>query len=219
MRFVVYISQSSGATTFRIFYFPTPPLLNSPHEPLFLVNDNAALDSRSDHSPSRRLSRSFPPPPKPSAPRLGASKRGQGHQVYVTDQAPRPNLLRVRVSPRPPFPEANRKSRLASGWDFFAWDDPSHGNVQYESRENSGDIAYVQADGVAVVKVDNQSPVPAGGKRRSCVTLSHFNQPPIGSVRPEQCPHHQPGELQRWSLYCRLLGARPWSICLARLLE
>jgi len=52
-------------------------------------------------------------------------------------------------------------------WDFYTGDDPTHGNVQYESRDNAKDLAYVQEDDIAVLKVDNQSSVPAGGKRRS----------------------------------------------------
>ena len=68
----------------------------------------------------------------------------------------------------PPFPKADRLRR-ASDWSFYTGDDPTHGNVEYESRENSGDLAYVQADGTAVIQVDNKSTVPPGGKRRSCV--------------------------------------------------
>jgi hypothetical protein len=64
------------------------------------------------------------------------------------------------------LPGTDRLRRI-SNWNFFTQDDPTHGNVKYESRENAKDLAYVQEDGVAVLKVDNQSPVPAGGKRRS----------------------------------------------------
>jgi len=53
------------------------------------------------------------------------------------------------------------------GWDFFTEADPTHGLVKYESRDNARDLAYVQGDGVAVIKVDNQNAVPAGGNRRS----------------------------------------------------
>ena len=74
--------------------------------------------------------------------------------------------------PVPAVPETD-STRRGSDWDFFTWNDPSHGNVQYESRENSMDLAYVQEDGTAVMKVDNQSVVPAGGNRRSCVARSH----------------------------------------------
>ena len=54
-----------------------------------------------------------------------------------------------------------------SEWDFFTQPDPTHGNVIYESRENSKDLAYVQQDGTAVMKVDNTTNVPPGGNRRS----------------------------------------------------
>ncbi|KAF9785135.1 glycoside hydrolase family 16 protein [Thelephora terrestris] len=52
-------------------------------------------------------------------------------------------------------------------WDFFTGPDPTNGNVQYESQANAQDLAYVQPDGTAVLKVDNQSYVPPGGNRRS----------------------------------------------------
>jgi hypothetical protein len=53
------------------------------------------------------------------------------------------------------------------GWDFFTDPDPTHGNVIYESRENAQDLAYVQPDGTAVLKVDNVTSVAPGGNRRS----------------------------------------------------
>ncbi|KAF9649984.1 glycoside hydrolase family 16 protein [Thelephora ganbajun] len=52
-------------------------------------------------------------------------------------------------------------------WYFYTENDPTHGNVKYESRENARDLAYVQSDGTAVLKVDNKGHVPPGGKRRS----------------------------------------------------
>jgi hypothetical protein len=78
-----------------------------------------------------------------------------------------------------PLPETDR-SYHTSDWYFYTEDDPTHGNVQYESRENAKDLAYVQEDGVAVLKVDGQSDVPAGGKRRSCVLQP---PPPLSPVR------------------------------------
>jgi len=53
------------------------------------------------------------------------------------------------------------------GWDFFTDADPTHGNVIYESQENAKDLAYVQPDGTAVLKVDNVTNVAPGGNRRS----------------------------------------------------
>ena len=56
---------------------------------------------------------------------------------------------------------------LGSEWDFFSGPDPTHGNVAYQTRGNSGDLAYVDKDGTAVLRVDNEGNVPVGGKRRS----------------------------------------------------
>jgi len=53
------------------------------------------------------------------------------------------------------------------GWNFFADADPTHGNVIYQSKENAKDLAYVQSDGTAVMKVDNVTQVAPGGNRRS----------------------------------------------------
>ena len=58
-------------------------------------------------------------------------------------------------------------SYLSSDWDFFSDPDPTHGNVAYQTKANSKDLAYVDADGTAVLRVDNKSSVPAGGNRRS----------------------------------------------------
>jgi len=58
-------------------------------------------------------------------------------------------------------------STFFDSWDFFTGADPTHGNVQYESQDDAKDLAYVQSDGVAVIKVDNQSVVAPGGNRRS----------------------------------------------------
>ena len=51
--------------------------------------------------------------------------------------------------------------------DFFSNSDPTHGNVVYQTRENSRDLAYVDGDGSVVLKVDNKGDVPVGGNRRS----------------------------------------------------
>lgn len=52
-------------------------------------------------------------------------------------------------------------------WDFFSGPDPTHGNVAYQTRENSQDLAYVDKNGTVVLKVDNKGSVPPGGQRRS----------------------------------------------------
>jgi len=58
-------------------------------------------------------------------------------------------------------------SYLGSEWDFFTGPDPTHGNVAYQTRGNSRDLAYVDEDGTAVLRVDNEGNVPVGGNRRS----------------------------------------------------
>lgn len=63
--------------------------------------------------------------------------------------------------------------RYASGWTFYDQPDPTHGNVQYVPQANSQDLAYVQPDGTAVMKVDNQSYVAPGGNRRSWAFLAY----------------------------------------------
>jgi hypothetical protein len=54
-----------------------------------------------------------------------------------------------------------------SDWNFFSGPDPTHGNVAYQTRENSEDLAYVDEDCTVVLRVDNEGSVPAGGQRRS----------------------------------------------------
>ncbi|KAG8992833.1 hypothetical protein FRB93_002155 [Tulasnella sp. JGI-2019a] len=55
------------------------------------------------------------------------------------------------------------------GFDFETFADPTHGNVNYVSQSQALDnkLAYVQDDGVAVMKVDNTSTVQSGGNRDS----------------------------------------------------
>lgn len=54
-------------------------------------------------------------------------------------------------------------------WDFFSFDDPTHGNVNYQTRQNAlkKKLAYVQDDGTTILAVDDFSTVPVGGKRDS----------------------------------------------------
>lgn len=54
-----------------------------------------------------------------------------------------------------------------SDWNFFSGPDPTHGNVAYQTRENSEDLAYVDEDCTVVLRVDNEGSVPVGGQRRS----------------------------------------------------
>ncbi|KIJ34801.1 glycoside hydrolase family 16 protein [Sphaerobolus stellatus SS14] len=64
-------------------------------------------------------------------------------------------------------------------WDFFTAPDPTHGNVQYVSREEAtgSGLATVGADGVAVISVDDTNQVPVGGQRKSVRISSqkHYN--------------------------------------------
>ncbi|KAH9479409.1 putative endo-1,3(4)-beta-glucanase [Psilocybe cubensis] len=54
-------------------------------------------------------------------------------------------------------------------WEFFSGEDPTHGNVNYQTRENAINkgLAYVQQDGAAVLAVDDYSTVPVNGRRDS----------------------------------------------------
>ena len=56
-----------------------------------------------------------------------------------------------------------------SDWDFFSSDDPTHGNVNYQTRQNAQkkNLAFVQPDGTTILAVDDFSIVPVGGKRDS----------------------------------------------------
>ena len=60
---------------------------------------------------------------------------------------------------------------FTSEWDFFADDDPTHGNVQYQTKANAiaKGLAFVQNDGTTVLAVDDKNTVPVGGKRDSSV--------------------------------------------------
>jgi len=58
-------------------------------------------------------------------------------------------------------------SYSGSEWDFFSGPDPTHGNVAYQTGDDSRDLAYVDKDGTAVLRVDNKGDVPTGGNRRS----------------------------------------------------
>jgi len=54
-------------------------------------------------------------------------------------------------------------------WNFFSFDDPTHGLVQYTTQEeatNAG-LAYVRDDGVAVIKVDDTTVLQEGEHRKS----------------------------------------------------
>lgn len=56
-----------------------------------------------------------------------------------------------------------------NGWTFFNYPDPTNGQVDYLSREDAtaAGLAYVQSDGVAVMKVDNTTTLGSGELRKS----------------------------------------------------
>ena len=72
------------------------------------------------------------------------------------------------------MPSLSIKERLDkrdcnSGWDFFTDADPTHGNVEYVSKEEalSSGLAYVGGDNVTVLAIDNTTYVPVGGNHKS----------------------------------------------------
>lgn len=62
---------------------------------------------------------------------------------------------------------------LQSEWDFFTGPDPTHGNVNYQSKANAENknLFRVQADGTTLLAVDDTSFIPVGGKRDSRVSF------------------------------------------------
>jgi len=54
-------------------------------------------------------------------------------------------------------------------WDFMVGDDPTHGSVQYQSKDDAvkKQLAYVQEDGSTVLAVDDTTPLPRGAPRDS----------------------------------------------------
>ncbi|EIW77172.1 glycoside hydrolase family 16 protein [Coniophora puteana RWD-64-598 SS2] len=57
-----------------------------------------------------------------------------------------------------------------NGWDFYgSWDNLTQGNVTWVSQSvaASQDLAYVNNNGHAILKVDNTTNVPSGGRRNS----------------------------------------------------
>jgi hypothetical protein len=60
---------------------------------------------------------------------------------------------------------------IPSEWDFFTEADPTHGNVNYQSKADATakHLAYVELDGTTVLAVDDTSDVAVGGNRDSSV--------------------------------------------------
>jgi len=65
--------------------------------------------------------------------------------------------------------------RVTSEWDFFTAPDPTHGNVDYVSREEaiSSGLASVGNDTVVVMAVDDKNNVPIGGNRKSYASFTN----------------------------------------------
>jgi hypothetical protein len=58
---------------------------------------------------------------------------------------------------------------FCSQWDFFTAPDPTHGAIQYQSKEDSfkKGLAFVQEDGTTVLAVDDKTHLPPGALRDS----------------------------------------------------
>ncbi|KNZ75136.1 putative endo-1,3(4)-beta-glucanase [Termitomyces sp. J132] len=54
-------------------------------------------------------------------------------------------------------------------WDFFTGTDPTHGSVNYQSKQNAmaKGLAFVQDDGTTFLAVDDKTTLPVGAKRDS----------------------------------------------------
>ena len=72
------------------------------------------------------------------------------------------------------MPSLSIKERLDkrdcnSRWGFFTDADPTHGNVEYVSKEEalSSGLTYVGRNNVTVLAVDNTTYVPVGGNCKS----------------------------------------------------
>ena len=57
----------------------------------------------------------------------------------------------------------------ASKWDFFSYDDPTHGLVEYVDAPTaySEGLAYIAEDGVAIMTVDTKTHLSVGQNRKS----------------------------------------------------
>lgn len=64
---------------------------------------------------------------------------------------------------------AEESDFLSSQWDFFSAPDPTHGNVNFQDRDNAikKNLAFVDQNGTTVLAVDDFSSVPVGGQRDS----------------------------------------------------
>lgn len=73
-------------------------------------------------------------------------------------------------------------SGFFDGWDFYGnYDNLTNGDVVYVNATNATSLAYVDAGGQAIIKVDNTSFVPYNEKRNSVriTTRDYFN---VGTV-------------------------------------
>lgn len=67
------------------------------------------------------------------------------------------------------FLDTHSGSTDCSDWDFFSEADPTHGSVNFQTKENAiqKKLAVVQTDGTTVLAVDDFSKVSVGGNRDS----------------------------------------------------
>ena len=76
--------------------------------------------------------------------------------------------------------EEHSGSNFFDGWTFFTGSDPTQGQVNYlsESSAKSKGLAYVDSNGLAVMKVDNYRTLSPGAKRDSVriSSNSHYSQ-------------------------------------------
>ncbi|KAG8860355.1 hypothetical protein FRB96_004004 [Tulasnella sp. 330] len=111
-----------------------------------------------------------------------SSTRGRHNATYPTstyDSPPAPSASNATVSASSTS-GGKGKGKVYSVQDQFAgktffnnfnfdtFADPTHGNVNYISESQAiNNLAYVQSDGVAVMKVDNTTTIQSGGNRDS----------------------------------------------------
>ncbi|KAF5338394.1 hypothetical protein D9611_012481 [Ephemerocybe angulata] len=79
--------------------------------------------------------------------------------------------LRARNNTDSPYKleDMYQGASFLNDWDFFSFDDPTHGLVNYQTKADAikKKLAYVQGDGTTVLAVDDFSTVAVGGKRDS----------------------------------------------------
>ncbi|KAF8159493.1 glycoside hydrolase family 16 protein [Crassisporium funariophilum] len=97
----------------------------------------------------------------------GKSQEGSSRSRYVRNTSP--IQARNNTGVQYVLKDYYRGQSFLDDWEFFSSPDPTHGNVNYQTRENAmaKKLAYVQQDGTTILAVDDFSPVPPGGNRDS----------------------------------------------------